>query len=90
VTEPAEYPARESSVDKPLASGTQAAADATFNAHRNGDAEDVEKRLRAELAEAGVENVPAHWVRTAVTSIEAGEPVVVEVDEPAPGHAAES
>ena len=79
-----DYPAHETSADKPVVAGAQAAVDATFNAYTRGEADDVESRLRAELADSGVEDVSDEWVVETVDRIRHGEPVVVEPDEETP------
>jgi hypothetical protein len=80
MTEMPDHPAH----DRQVARGAQAAVDATFNAHTRGEADDIESRLRAELADAGVEDVPDEWIADTVDRIRRGEPVVVEPDESPP------
>jgi hypothetical protein len=84
MTEPVDYPAHETALDKPVVAPAQAAVDATFNAFTNGGVVEVEHRLRAELADAGVDVMPDHWVSDVAARISSGEPVVVEVEEDAP------
>lgn len=84
MTEPIDYPAHETALDKPQAAPAQGAVDATFNAFTNGEVAEVEHRLRAELADAGVEDVSEDWVVEVAGRISAGEAVVVEVDEAGP------
>jgi hypothetical protein len=45
---------------------------------------DVEHRLRRELVDAGVEDLPDEWVEEVARRIASAEPVVVEVDEHSP------
>jgi len=84
MTEPVDYPAHETALEKPLVAPAQGAVDATFNAFTNGDVADVEHRLRRELVDAGVEDLPDEWVEEVARRIASAEPVVVEVDEHSP------
>jgi len=84
MTEPVDYPAHETALDKPLVAPAQAAVDATFNAFTNGEVAEVEHQLRAELADAGVDDMSDEWVADVAGRISSGEPVVVEVEEDIP------
>jgi hypothetical protein len=81
MTEPPEYPGHETRIAKADVAGAQAALDATFNAVENGEADDVEARLRQELHEAGVDDLSDEWVTWSADRIRAGSPVIAEVDE---------
>ena len=86
MTEPPEYPAAETLADKPVVGGAQSAADATFNAlgDQQADPAEVEQHLRRELERAGVGDLDEEWVSASAATIAGGEPVVVEPDETTP------
>lgn len=80
MTQTPDFPGSETHVAKAIAADVQSALDATFNVEGGAALEDVERRLRAELRDAGVlDDVSDAWIGWASKRITDGAPVIAEV-----------